>query len=259
MPASLVAVGVLVVLFVPGYLFQAGVKEHSSVLAAERDLYALAQAVAISSGFIIVVFILIWPVQALSIWPAESLHTALLHNPAKAGEEGFTLAQLAFLLFLLVFSVPIGRLFGRRIGSIHKDSEDDPEAPDEVEEEPDGEENDGALLRWLKTCLRFFFARSPLEERLDEVADAGLQKPTYVRLVGQDREDVIGLVDADAAIATKCNRGQGLALTIRWARDAEGCWQQLGGAHIGKTGIVEIFTWNPGEGARPGWLTGVPL
>jgi len=248
MPASLVAVGVLLTLFVPGYLFQAGVREHNSILTAERDLYAIAQAVAISAGFLIFLSLLVSLGDA--VFDGTGLRDELLHNPASAEDPGLTAAQAGLLLWLLVFPVPIGRFFGWA-KTRHEKSEGGGESPFWL-----------LPLKPLGWCLTktfgFFFRPAPIVDRLDDLARTADEAPVYVRIVTQGGEDVIGVMDAEAAAATRSELGQGLALSAQWAPGDGSAWRQLPGTHIGGRQIVKIFTWQPGAGPLPVWLIQVP-
>jgi hypothetical protein len=252
---SIVAVSLLLTLFVPGYLFQAGVREHNSVLTAERDLYAIAQAVAISAGFLILLSLLLSLAEVP--FPGDGLRTELLHDPTTKGDEGLTAAQAVLLLFLLVFPVPIGRLFGR----VKTNRENKKERATQEEGRRRGRVRSAlaGILRPLTWCLAkvygFFFDPSPMAVEVDCTADRAAVGPIYVRIVCQGTEDVIGLMDPEAAEATKSKLGQGLALSARWAPGDDGeTWHQLPGAHIGTAQIVQIFYWRQDTGPPPIWL-----
>jgi hypothetical protein len=81
-PTSLIAAVVLLTLFVPGYLFQSGVREFTNVLAAERDVYAVAQAVAISAGMLLAVLV------AVQLSPFDSLEQSLLQTCSEKSLDG---------------------------------------------------------------------------------------------------------------------------------------------------------------------------
>ena len=244
MPASLFAVAVLLTLFVPGYLFQAGFREHNNVLTAERDLYAVAQAVALSSGFLVFLLLVLSLGQAAGLHAAETVRAELLHDPTGENEPGLKIAQEVLLLLLLLLPVPFGRFFGK----LKTDR-------DKKKGERKGDEHSGKaglwhrLPAWLPSRIYwFFFAHSPTQQEILDVARSAMTAPIYVRVVSQGKEDVIGLMDREAALATTSPLGQGLALS----------WQQLPGAHIGIAGIIEIVKWRETSQARPVWLQKVP-
>lgn len=238
-PVSLVAVAVLLVLFVPGYLFQAGVREHRSVLSAERDLYAVAQAVAISAGGLIALFFVLRVLGSIGISCADWLQDELLHDPAQGKEWSLTGAQEVFLIGLLIFPTIAGRMFGKAL-KLHDDGK-----------HKKGEEKNGIL-----------FPDTPMRKRIKALTAAAHHGRIFVRVVRQGEEDVIGLLDLAAAEATASPLGQGLALSARWVPEQGetqgGMWCQLPGAHIGISGIVEIQQWKEGAGPEPVWLSKVP-
>jgi Family of unknown function (DUF6338) len=239
-PVSLVAVAVLLVLFVPGYLFQAGVREHRSVLSAERDLYAVAQAVAISAAGLIALFFALGILESLDIPGAAWLKDQLLHDPAQGEEWSLTGAQEVFLIGLLVLPTIAGRVFGKAL-KLHDDRK-----------HRKGEEKNGIL-----------FPDTPMRKRIKALTAAAHHSRIFVRVVRQGEEDVIGLLDLAAAEATASPLGQGIALSARWVPEQGetegGMWCQLPGAHIGISGIVEIQHWKECVGPKPVWLSKVPM
>lgn len=279
MPASLIAAAVLLTLFVPGYLFQHGVREYASVATAERDVYAVAQAVGISAGILAAIFLPLAFLQAVGVGPAESLQRDLLHAPTNAGDDpGLTVAQAVVLIALLVFPNALGKFFGR---TMQRRREQRLELPDQEgtlagqsAPQQDSSVHEGGRRNPIRVraavaaawngLLGFFFSSSPIDNRIDEVVRSVREdSPTYVRLVRQGTDDVIGLADTSAAHASSSALGQGLALTARWVRDPEHGWQRLGGAHVGKSGLISIQYWNRKgtEGQEndpvPAWLAGV--
>jgi hypothetical protein len=237
-PASLVALALLLVLFVPGYLFQAGVREHRSVLSAERDLYAVAQAVAISAGGVIALLFSLRVLASLGVGWADSLQAELLHDPSAGEQWSLSLAQEILLICLLVFPAVFGRIWGWSLAR-----------------------RDEARGRRGQSRGGVFFPDSPTQRRIDRLASSAHKGRVYVRVVRQGEEDVVGLLDRAAAEATMNPLGQGIALSARWspfsAGPGNGDWQQLPGIHIGPTGVVEIQQWNERVGALPLWLAGV--
>jgi hypothetical protein len=236
-PVSLVAVAVLLILFVPGYLFQAGVREYRSVLSAERDLYAVAQAVAISAGGLIALFFVLRVLGCIGISCADWLQDELLHDPAQGKKWSLTTSQEVFLIGLLIFPTIAGRMFGKALKS-----------------------HDERKSRKGKDKNGLFFPDSPTRKSIKDLAASAHHGPIFVRVVRQGEEDVIGLLDRAAAEATTSPLGQGLALSARWAPDEqseEGLWRQLPGAHIGISGIVQIQQWKEGAGPMPVWLSKV--
>lgn len=238
MPASLVALALLLVLFVPGYLFQAGIREHRSVLSAERDLYAVAQAVAISAGGLIALLFVLRVLGSLGAAWADSLQRELLHDPSAGEQWSLNLAQEILLICLLIFPVVFGRAFGWSLAR-----------------------RDEARGRRGQSRGGVFFPDSPTQRRIDRLAGGAHKGRIYVRVVRQGEEDVIGLLDRAAAEATMNPLGQGIALSARWSPTSpdtgNGDWQQLPGIHIGPSGIVEIQRWNERVGVLPLWLAGV--
>jgi hypothetical protein len=237
--ASLIAVAALLILFVPGYLFQAGVREYHSVLAAERDLFAIAQAVGISAGGLVLLMLVLRILGSLGLHGAESLQDALLHDPSGGDEWSLTTAQEALLIFLLVFPVGVGRRVGRWMTWRDKRRR--------------RKERHGG-----KACNRGFFPDSPVQMHIHELAKVAHREDVYVRIVRQGEEDVIGLLDRAAAEATQSPLGQGLALSICWVPNGCGGWQRLPGVHLGTAGIVKIIRWSVGTKGPPIWLSGIP-
>jgi Family of unknown function (DUF6338) len=255
MPASVIAVALLLVLFVPGYLFQAGVREHNSVLTAERDLYAIAQAVAISAGFLIFLSLLLALGEV--VFSGDGLRAGLLHDPTTKDHEGLTNAQAVLLLFLLVFPFPLGRFFGRTKTNREKKKEEQVEgAPGAKQSSPKSPSPIARAWGWL---WGFFFDPSPMATEVDRIARRAADEPIYVRIVSQGGEDIIGLMDPEAAEATRSKLGQGLSLSARWTPGDDGAaWRQLPGTHIGTAQIVHIFCWGQQAGTPPVWLERVP-
>ncbi|MGH2974595.1 MAG: DUF6338 family protein [Solirubrobacterales bacterium] len=255
MPASVVAVGLLLTLFVPGYLFQAGVREHNSVLTAERDLYAIAQAVAISAGFLVFLSLLLALGEV--VFSGEGLRAELLHDPTAKDHEGLTNAQAVLLLFLLVFPVPIGRFFGRTKTNRENKKEQAEGARGATRS---SEQSPSLAARAWAKSWGYFFGPSPMATEVDRIAGKAAREPIYVRIVSQGGEDIVGLMDPEAAEATRSKLGQGLALSARWAPGDDGAaWRQLPGTHIGTAQIVHIFSWGAQQaGTPPVWLERVP-
>jgi hypothetical protein len=259
MPASLIAAAVLLTLFVPGYLFQAGVREFTNVLTAERDVYAVAQAVAISAGFLIFTFSVLELLSSTASWVSfeglegrlDDVHDDLLHDPASKTGKGLTAAQVIGLVVLLVGTNLAGKGFGKIMSRRRK-------ARLNADRGDAGAQVDGPwAARTFHGALNPFFSTSDLDQHIDKViiaAKAPGAPPTYVRLVRQGQEDVIGLVDTYAAEASASPLGSGLAVSTRWTYDPEGGWRARGGAHIAKPGIIKILWWNEQQGARPTWL-----
>jgi hypothetical protein len=236
-PASLIAAAVLLTLFVPGYLFQAGVREYNAVLTAERDVYAVAQAVAISTGFLLFLFIV------LKLISAGSVQDDLLHNPAANGAQGLSDAQAILLAGLLLFSNASGKAFGWLMSRGRKGRLED--------------QSKRGLLWLVSAPLRVFFAPSSLDRQIEAVIRTTKKagSPTYVRLIRQGQEDVLGVIDGTAADASASSLGSGLALSARWAYVEGKGWQTLGGAHLPKVGVIEILSWNSAQRRpKPAWL-----
>jgi hypothetical protein len=233
-PASLIAALVLVTLFVPGYLFQYGVREYTNVLTPDRDVYAVAQAVAISAGILLAIFL------ALKVLSLDALKNSLLHDPASHTNRGLTLAQAITLVLLLALANWAGKIFGRTLSARRGVRLDRHQTPT-------------GASRIVHGILDPFFSASPLDEAIDEVIR---HAPVYVRIVRQGDEDVIGLVDAEAARASASPLGSGIALSSRWIYEANLGWRLAPGAHIPKTGMIELF-WSPRGADRPPWLTPV--
>lgn len=250
MPVSLVAVAILLTLFVPGYLFQSAVREYSSILAADRDIFAVAQAVALSGGFIVAAFFFVNLLDAIGVWDAATIRGDLLQTPTT--ETGLNMAQSLSLIGLLVVPILLGRLFGivnARSRAQMPGEDADPRSP--------------AGWVWhvvgfpLRILFRFFFRPSPLESQIRELTGDG--PPVYVRIVRQGQEDAIGLLDADSKLASRSARGRGLALAARWAPGPDG-WERLPGCHVSVIDVIAIFDWLPETpGTKPYWLRGVPI
>lgn len=99
MATTFVAVVALIVFFVPGYLFQNGFREYQFSVRAERDLFAIAQAVAISA-------ILVTVILGIASWwgsPKPFVDTEV--------EDGITLGQ-----FLFVMGLPAWYWLGKGLG-----------------------------------------------------------------------------------------------------------------------------------------------
>jgi hypothetical protein len=112
--------------------------------------------------------------------------------------------------------------------------------------------------RLLRSLFNLFFAQSKIQKEIDRVAIQATTTTTYVRVVRQSGDDVVGLVDEHGAGATLSYLGQGLSLTACWAPDDQGAWHRLPGTHIPTRGIVEIDRWDE-EKTRPEWLRAVPV
>jgi len=235
-PASLIAAAVLLTLFVPGYLFQYGVREHTNVLTADRDVYAVAQAVAISAGMLLAVFLV------LKLLSLDGVEDSLLHDPGSAKDRGLTVAQAIMLVLLLVFSNAAGKVFGRIMSRRRATRLDPKQAPT-------------GLAKMLHRALDPFFSTSTIDKEIDRVIT---NAPAYVRVVRQGNEDVIGFVDAPGAEASASSLGSGLALSSRWSYEPGVGWQRLGSAHVPKPGIITIL-WCTAKQADspPAWLRGV--
>lgn len=265
MPDSLVAVALLVALFLPGFLFQNGVKEYVSLLRPEREIQAVAQAVGLTAGFLtFVLFILSFSEQA-------SKH--FLHDPTSGDDPGLTVGQAAVLLFLLLFSNLIGKGVGcllsrRREARVTKsasthDIENEPvtqcqKAPDKEEQRQAavrilGEKLASALkplLKFFGAVLGIFFRPGPIDLCIDRVIVEARSGPRYVRLIRQGQDDIIGWMDPEAAKVSASALGSGLALRHSWTYDAEGAWQAAGPTHVGRSDIIEILTWPDPAGNR---------
>lgn len=233
MPGTLIAAAVLLVLFVPGYLFQAGVREHNHIQAAERDVYAIAQAIAISTGFALVFYALL-----------ELIPGALDNVLQDPTDDGLSWGQLVALGILLLFSNLAGKKFGEIVARRR-----------EARLVPRTRAWWKKLPHWV---LDRFLSPSDLDQDLDDAIRAAKEGPMYVRLVRQGEEDTIGLMDAQAAEASMSALGSGLALSVRWTRDEAGGWVRQVGTHVGKPGIVEVLTCSPAQAERPAWAAGLP-
>jgi hypothetical protein len=245
MPASLVAVAVLLTLFVPGYLFQSGVREYSSIPSAERDIFAIAQAVALSAGFIVFAFFVVDLLDAIGVWSAATIRGELLQTPTT--ETGLDLAQSLTLLILLVSPILLGRLFG------YLNARGRAKAPGPTTDSRSLPGWVWFIVGWpIRLVFQLFFRPSPLEAQIRDVT--GVEPPVYVRIVRQNQEDAIGLLDAASLLASRSARGRGLALAARWI-PGPGGWERLPGCHVGVAEVIEIFHWLPGDGeAAPEWL-----
>jgi hypothetical protein len=240
MPATLIAAAVLLVLVVPGYLFQAGVRERSHVLAAERDVYAIAQAVALSTGLLLILFVIAKAVDELF---GSSVVDHLLHDPTNPDDRGLAWGQVGVLVGLLVFSNAVGKLVGGYFARRRKTRLAKP--------------NRRFLSKAARKPLDLLLSESPLDRRFDETIDVASARPAYVRIIRQGEEDAIGLMDADAAKASASSLGSGIALSARWTRDEEGRWTRQASAHVAKPGMIEVLSWT-GEEPRPAWAEDLP-
>jgi hypothetical protein len=250
MPVSLVAVAVLLTLFVPGYLFQSGIREYSSVLSAERDIFAVAQAVALSAGFIVVAFFVVNLLDAIGIWDAETIRRELLQTPT--ADSGLDMAQSLALIILLIAPIPLGRLCG------YLNARSRAESSGPVASSNGLPRRAWVIASWpLRSVFQLFFRPSPLEAQIRDLAS--VKPPVYVRIIRQGREDAMGLLDADSLFASRSARGRGLALAARWVPGPSG-WERLPGCHVGVGDVIEIFYWQPGGGEpAPDWLRHVPI
>ncbi len=269
MPDSVVAVALLVVLFLPGFLFQNGVKEYVSLLRPEREIQAVAQAVGLTAAGVVVVSFV------LSFWPEATKQ--LLHNPTSDKGAGLNIWQASTLLFLLGFSNLIGKGVGKALSESRKARLAQPRPKRGINgkrkpvsnqggrrterAEPTGGRGKrrGRFWKILGWPLKPFFWPGPIDRRIDDVIKEANSADTYVRVIRQGQDDISGLMDKQAAEVSASPLGSGLNLTVRWTCDAEGVWRRGGPTHVSRSDIIEILTWRPdSDDDRPVWLPDIP-
>ncbi|HSS34007.1 MAG TPA: hypothetical protein VLL27_12075 [Solirubrobacterales bacterium] len=249
MPVSIVAVAILLTLFVPGYLFQSAVREYSSILAADRDIFAVAQAVALSGGFIVAGFFVLNLLDAVNVWSAAKIRDELLQSPTT--ETGLNMAQSLSLLGLLILPILLGRAFGMANARSRA----------KVPEQASGSRSVPGWVWFgitfpIRLLFRFFFRPSPMETKIRKLTYD--EAPVYVRIVRQGQEDAIGLLDAASQEASRSALGRGVALAARWAPGTAG-WERLCGCHVSVIDVIDIFEWRPGSGKpAPDWMRHIP-
>jgi len=102
-PTTLIAAALFVFLVLPGYLFQNGYREHCYVQKPDRDLYAIAQPIAISAVLVCVVSAIV------GIFALDTLANKLFDDDLEDGLNGTQSAGIVVAVLVPYFA---GRFAG---------------------------------------------------------------------------------------------------------------------------------------------------